>query len=241
MRTAHSADMHRRAHPAPVATAAPHPAGTRGTTHCVRRIRRICRTGGTCCTGHAPIGRRVTARATARRAALVFLLLSVVALAGCAGKQQILMEPEQQPQIRQQTATAPSQALIRTARSALGVPYRNGGRTPVEGFDCSGFVWWTFHQHGVDLPRTSEEQAACGSPVPPGGELRPADIIVFRTGSGPLGLHTAIYTGGGQFVHSPKPGGTVREESLAAHYWQRAFIAARRIFRTADQTTPRLP
>lgn len=225
MRTAHSADMRRRAHPSPVANAAPHPAGTRGTTHCVHR------------TGHAPIGQR----ASARRAALVFVLLSFVALAGCAGKQQILMEPEQPPQARQQTAAAPSQALIRTARSALGVPYRNGGRTPVEGFDCSGFVWWTFHQNGVDLPRTSEEQAACGSPVPPGGELRPADIIVFRTGSGPLGLHTAIYTGGGQFVHSPKPGGTVREESLTVYYWQRAFIAARRIFRTADQTTPSLP
>lgn len=228
MRTAHSAGLPRRAHTTS-ATAAPEQATQRGTVGCARRA------------GHAPIGRRVTARATARRAALAFVLLSVVALAGCAGKQQILMEPEQQTQVRQQTAAAPSQALIRTARSALGVPYRNGGRTPVEGFDCSGFVWWTFHQHGVDLPRTSEEQAACGSPVPPGGELRPADIIVFRTGSGPLGLHTAIYTGGGQFVHSPKPGGTVREESLAVHYWQRAFIAARRIFRTADQSTPSLP
>ncbi|HCG04319.1 MAG TPA: hypothetical protein DEV75_04380, partial [Desulfovibrio sp.] len=70
MRTAHSAGLPRRAHPALIATAAPHPAGTRGTTHCVRRIRR---TDGTCSTGHAPIGQRVTARATARRAALVFV------------------------------------------------------------------------------------------------------------------------------------------------------------------------
>lgn len=238
MRTAHSAGLPRRAHPALIATAAPHPAGTRGTTHCVRRIRR---TDGTCSTGHAPIGQRVTARATARRAALVFVLLSVVALAGCAGKQQIAIPQETPQQVRQQAPAAPSQSLVRTARSALGVPYRNGGRTPTEGFDCSGFVWWTFQQHGVNLPRTTEEQAACGSPVPPGHELRPADIIVFRTGSGPLGLHTAIYTGGGQFVHSPKPGGTVREESLTVQYWQRAFIAARRILRPADQPAASQP
>ena len=237
MRPAHSAGLNRRAHPAILATAAPHHAGMRGASHRARR------------TGHAPAGQqpanrianRAAARSTARLAALTVLLLSVVALAGCAGKQQIAIPQETPQQIRQQAPAAPSQALVRTARSALGVPYRNGGRTPAEGFDCSGFVWWTFYQHGVNLPRTTEEQAACGSPVPPGNELRPADIIVFRTGSGPLGLHTAIYTGGGQFVHSPKPGGAVREESLTVHYWQRAFIAARRIFRPADQPAASQP
>lgn len=128
-----------------------------------------------------------------------------------------------------QTPSALSQAVVRTARTALGAPYRNGGRTPAEGFDCSGFVWWAFRQQGINLPRTTEEQAACGSPVPSGSALLPADIIVFRTSSGPLGLHTAIYTGGGQFLHSPKPGGVVREESLGVHYWRRAFMVARRI------------
>ncbi|WMW64265.1 C40 family peptidase [Nitratidesulfovibrio liaohensis] len=233
MRPAHSADMNRRAHPDSIATAAPQRVGTRGAEHCAHRH------------GHAPVGQQ-TAKGTAHRGAarwtaLAVLLLSVVALAGCAGKQQIAIPPDAQPQIRQQTPSAPSQALVHTARSALGVPYRNGGRTPTEGFDCSGFVWWTFYQHGVNLPRTTEEQAACGSPVPPGNELRPADIIVFRTGSGPLGLHTAIYTGGGQFVHSPKPGGTVREESLTVQYWQRAFLAARRILRPADQPAASQP
>lgn len=237
MRPAHSADMHRRAHPDSIAAAAPQHAGTRGAAHCAPRP------------GHGPAATRTakrgvtspTLRATARWTALAVLLLSVVALAGCAGKQQIIVPPETPPQIRQQTPPAPSQALVRTARSALGVPYRNGGRTPTEGFDCSGFVWWTFYQHGVNLPRTTEEQAACGSAVAPGQELRPADIIVFRTGSGPLGLHTAIYTGGGQFVHSPKPGSTVREESLTVHYWQRAFITARRILRPADQPAAAQP
>lgn len=233
MRPAHSADMNRRAHPDSIATAAPQRVGTRGAEHCAHRH------------GHAPVGQQ-TAKGTAHRCAarwtaLAVLLLSVVALAGCAGKQQIAIPPDAQPQVRQQTPSAPSQALVHTARSALGVPYRNGGRTPTEGFDCSGFVWWTFYQHGVNLPRTTEEQAACGSPVPPGNELRPADIIVFRTGSGPLGLHTAIYTGGGQFVHSPKPGGTVREESLTVQYWQRAFLAARRILRPADQPAASQP
>jgi cell wall-associated NlpC family hydrolase len=54
----------------------------------------------------------------------------------------------------------------------------------------------------------------------------PGDIVVFRERSA---LHTGIYTGNNNFVHSPNSRGSVRIESLNASHWRRTFINGRRI------------
>jgi len=155
------------------------------------------------------------------------LVLGFVLLAGGCAERQVLVLPEP-AQTGQPPASDTARSVVATARGQLGVPYRAGGLDPRSGFDCSGFIWWTYHQNGINLPRTTAEQATAGAAVP-GNVLRPADILVFRTGSGMHGLHTGIYTGNGRFVHSPKPGATVREETLDIPYWRRNFIAARRV------------
>ncbi len=51
--------------------------------------------------------------------------------------------------------------LIQVARSLLGKPYRYGAK-PEEApnvFDCSSFTQYVFKQVGIELPRTSIEQA----------------------------------------------------------------------------------
>ena len=50
------------------------------------------------------------------------------------------------------------ESLLRTATDLLGTPYRNGGST-VEGFDCSGFVWYVLGQHGIVRERGREMRA----------------------------------------------------------------------------------
>ncbi|MGE4292903.1 MAG: C40 family peptidase [Desulfovibrio sp.] len=115
-----------------------------------------------------------------------------------------------------------------TARSAIGRPYRWGGDSPGEGFDCSGLVYWAFARHGVRVPRPSWEQIHAGVPVGRGAPLVPGDLLFFKTVRG-SSFHVGIYAGGGVFVHSPKSGQRVRESSLAEEYWRSHYVGARRI------------
>lgn len=122
-------------------------------------------------------------------------------------------------------------AITGTALSLRGAPYRNGGRDP-SGFDCSGFVWYVFDQHGVHLPRTVTELFQTGAPVDT-RDLRPGDLVFFDTGSGGSGggaSHVGISIGGDEFVHAPSTTGVVRVERLASTYWSPRFLQARRVW-----------
>ncbi|MCQ2444092.1 MAG: C40 family peptidase [Mailhella sp.] len=117
-------------------------------------------------------------------------------------------------------------AIAKTAMSQVGKSYVSGAASPSKGFDCSGLVQWACAANGVSVPRRSADQASAGRAVGRTG-LRPGDILVFRIPRS--GYHTGIYTGGGRFVHSPKPGAKVRMENLSLDYWVRTYIAARRV------------
>ncbi len=104
--------------------------------------------------------------------------------------------------------------------------YRNGGADPA-GFDCSGFVYYVFAQHGVRMPRTVLEQSRVGQPVPQ-DQLEAGDLVFFSTVSaGPS--HVAIAIGGDEFVHAPSSVGQVRVERLSSSYWGSRFVGARRV------------
>ena len=106
-------------------------------------------------------------------------------------------------------------ALVGTALSFRGVPYRNGGGDP-QGFDCSGFTQYVFGQYGVALPREVREQFEKGRAVTP-DEVAP----------GPT--HVGIAIGGDEFVHAPSSTGVVRVERLGSSYWAPRYLGARRL------------
>jgi len=128
------------------------------------------------------------------------------------------------------TATLPVRTggyeISGTALSLRGAPYRNGGADP-NGFDCSGFVWYVFGQHGVSVPRTVTEQFKAGGSIA-AADLQPGDLVFFSTTS-PGASHVGIAVGGDSFVHAPASSGTVRVERLGTGYWASRFIGARRI------------
>jgi cell wall-associated NlpC family hydrolase len=114
-----------------------------------------------------------------------------------------------------------------TALLYRGVRYRIGGNDPENGFDCSGFVWYVFAQHGIAMPRTVAEQYRAGTRVDP-ADLRAGDLVFFNT-TGVAPSHVGIAVGGEEFVHAPNTTGEVRVERLSASYWLERFVGVRRV------------
>jgi cell wall-associated NlpC family hydrolase len=124
-------------------------------------------------------------------------------------------------------AAGDAYAISGTALSLRGTPYRNGGADP-SGFDCSGFVWYVFSQHGVSVPRTVTDLYRAGNHVD-AADLRAGDLVFFDTMQAHLPTHVGISIGGDEFVHAPSSAGQVRVEQLGSTYWAPRFIEARRI------------
>ena len=123
-------------------------------------------------------------------------------------------------------------ALVGTALSLRGAPYRNGGTDP-RGFDCSGLTQYVFAQHGVLLPREVRDQFQQGTSVKT-GKVAAGDLLFFTTVARstrgtPRPTHVAIAIGGDEFVHAPSSIGVVRIEHLSARYWTARYLGARRI------------
>lgn len=115
-----------------------------------------------------------------------------------------------------------AQNAVSAARTAIGAPYRFGGETR-EGFDCSGLCQWAYRLAGVNIPRTSEEQAGHGYPRVNEGNWAPGDLVFSDWGDGQASPgHVVMYAGGGQCIAAPHSGTTVQYEPvstfLGSHY-----------------------
>ncbi len=119
--------------------------------------------------------------------------------------------------------------MVLSAMNFLGVPYRRGGNSADNGFDCSGFTRHVFEMSlGLVLPRRADEQAgAPGLKKIKREELKPGDLVFFNTLKRTFS-HVGIYIGEGKFIHAPRAGGEVRVEDMRYAYWSKRFTGARR-------------
>jgi hypothetical protein len=117
-------------------------------------------------------------------------------------------------------------AIVQRAESYLGIPYRWGGVTPEDGFDCSGLTMAVYDLVGLKLPHSSHAQFAVGTPVRR-RDLQRGDLVFFRTAGTPRVTHVGIFTGRGQFIHAPGKAKTIRKDSLSSDYFQRRYAGAR--------------
>lgn len=160
---------------------------------------------------------------------LTACLCALLLAGGCASKTPS-PPPGAQPQtsVQQSPASEKAASVIRLAYSLIGARYQWGGESPREGFDCSGLVWYVFHQNGVNLPRISYQQFAAGRAVSR-TQLRPGDLVFHHVDKKGKSLHVGIVTTRGTFIHSPSSGKRVMETSLSNPYWLEHYIGARRV------------
>jgi cell wall-associated NlpC family hydrolase len=118
--------------------------------------------------------------------------------------------------------------IISTAKKYMGTSYSYGSSNS-NAFDCSGFTQYIYKQHGINIPRSSVEQATVGNEVSK-ENLQIGDLVIFKNTykSGPS--HAGIYIGNGDFIHSSSAGGGVIISNLNSGYYSNHFGSGRRVF-----------
>jgi cell wall-associated NlpC family hydrolase len=110
-------------------------------------------------------------------------------------------------------------AIVKTAASLKGKPYRYGAAGP-NAFDCSGYTQYVFKKHGKSLPHSATAQAKYGKAVSKSA-ARAGDLLFF--GSPGRYTHTAIYAGGGQMWDASTSGKPVAKKKI----WSNKYVVRR--------------
>jgi len=120
--------------------------------------------------------------------------------------------------------------IVGTAKRFIGTPYRWGGSSADEGFDCSGLTMVVYQLNGLKLPRSSRHQYRAGIAIGR-NEIRQGDLVFFATSGGRRISHVGIYAGKGRFIHAPGRGKRIRTDLLTRKYYKARYVGARTYLR----------
>jgi len=182
---------------------------------------------------HPPLWQRLLRPKALALLALGIVLTVVAAFFGGGAFKTSLFSVNQKSQIAE------------VARAQIGKPYTLGANGP-DVFDCSALTKYVLKQAvGVDLPRTSREQAAIGRDIP-FANVGVGDLLFFATLQPGMVSHVGVVTrvdGGTVWMtNANSVEGKVVEERVAG-YWKKTYMFAREITDitkddVADAATP---
>lgn len=116
--------------------------------------------------------------------------------------------------------------IVITAEAMVGIPFAEGGTTPAEGFDNSGFIYYVLRENGyINCPRQTGAQSTMGENIKM-EELKPGDLVFFSTDNSGNADFGGIYIGAGTMIYSPMPGQSVKTVDITTAYWVGAFATA---------------
>ena len=121
--------------------------------------------------------------------------------------------------------------LIETAEGYLGTPHCMGGTTK-ECIDCSGLLYATFRDLGINVPRDSQDFSRYGKIIIDVEELQRGDLVFFvkTYNTSKVITHSGIYLGDYKFIHTSTKNGVSISNVNGKYYWGEHFIFGTRIF-----------
>ena len=119
--------------------------------------------------------------------------------------------------------------VVDRAHALLGTPYKWGGTSAEQGFDCSSFLVYLFKtEANIHIPRTTAAMHRSTAATVKRNELKPGDAVFFKGNGRGQVSHVGLYIGEGKFIHSPRAGKNVRIGSLSNNYWNKNYTGAKR-------------
>ncbi|MBD2768325.1 C40 family peptidase [Hymenobacter sp. BT664] len=139
-----------------------------------------------------------------------------------------------------------SDSVVAFGLAQRGTPYAYAGSSPLTGFDCSGFIRYTFARFRIAVPHSTALLIGVGRPVAR-HEAQPGDIVVFTgtdTTSTTPGHAGIVVSDRGEvplrFVHASsarrEPG--VKVSQVEGTDYERRFMQVRRVLEPDPNTTP---
>ncbi|MCU5743440.1 bifunctional lysozyme/C40 family peptidase [Bacillus cereus] len=118
--------------------------------------------------------------------------------------------------------------IMEEALKYNGNPYVWGGKTPAQGFDCSGLTSWAFRAAGVNLNGSASEQYYATVEVDP-KDAQPGDLVFFKgTYGGPDHVsHVGIYVDANTMYDSENAG--IGYHQFTSAGWQKYYAGIRRV------------
>lgn len=173
------------------------------------------------------------------RLILLALLLSA-GLYSCSGSKKAAQSKANDPKTASTTKNTAAagtdkerRSIVNYARTFIGVPYRYGGNSPKEGFDCSGYVKYVYNKFDVNVPRVTRDYVNFGKRISL-SKVRLGDLILFslyddKSKIGHIGIVSGIDKDRVMFLHaaSGKKSGKVMESELSGIHLSRMLFITR--------------
>jgi cell wall-associated NlpC family hydrolase len=118
--------------------------------------------------------------------------------------------------------------LTSNAQKYIGIPYKYAGKSPKEGFDCSGFTNYVYNENGFSVKGPSYDLAMLGQ-YRSKEQLKPGDLVFFGADNkiSHVGMVMDNTIEKIHFIHSSTSAGVKVDEINESDYWKNKYLFGR--------------
>lgn len=123
--------------------------------------------------------------------------------------------------------------IVQVANKYMGIPYRDAGRTPTKGFDCSGFVSYIYDQVNIEFDGSASSMSKFGV-LKDKSRLQAGDLVYFGSSVNNIshmGIIVSNSKEGLVMIHSSSSAGVSKVNLTTSTYWKSLYLFGKDIFR----------